>query len=260
MTMWVYGDSFAAPGPGCWPSQTAALLKQQLINQALGGSSTEYSFRLFARALQQRSFQPGDIIVFVTSTPGRLFFQHHQQHAPQEAGMYFHPDCEYPWYQRNRKQVQWYLENVDWSVLSLNHEAYISTMRDAARQHPDCLFVTLPVTTSTELLGLCVDPPNFVRSHVSLMDISSREVRGYSLPQFYDLHPDPRTCHLCVPNLRTLTQCMVRVIQDRCAAHISADLFETDLITGIRNRRQYMDLVRRDVLCWKDWFAERLRD
>lgn len=258
MTMWVYGDSFASAGEGCWPSQTAALLGQTLINQALGGSSTEYSFRLFAQDLRAGRFQPGDCVVFVTSTPGRLFFQHHTLHAPQEAGMYFDPACDYDWYRRNQKQVRWYLENIDWGILSLNHEAYISTMRDAARQHPQCLFVTLPNSTTDQDLGLTVDPPNFLRSHVSLMEISSREIRGYTLPQFYAQHPDPRTCHLCVPNLRRLSQLMVRVIEDRRIDHISADQFQTDLITAIRNRRQYMDYVRRGVLCWKDWFAHRI--
>ena len=259
MNIWVYGDSFAEANVKCWSSQLAEKLKMPIVNQAIGGSSTEYSFRLFTDNVKNRDFQKGDIIIFVTSIPGRLFFKHHTTDAPREAGMYFHPDCQYDWFSKNKKYVYWYLENIDRSILRLNHEAYVSTIKDAAYQFPDCLFIVLPNSNIEDNFNLTVNPPNFLRSYTSLMEISSREIIGYTSIQFYDAHPEPRSCHLCLPNLKILADLMAKSIKHRDISYVSYDKFQTDLITVIKTKKEYINYVRRDILSWKDWFYERLK-
>lgn len=259
MTLRIYGDSFGENDTEqSWSSKVSQKLKRQMINKALGGTSTEYSFRLFVEDIKAGVFETGDIIIFVTSTPGRLFFKHHIT-APREAGMVFTAPKSYDWYWNNIKHIRWYLENIDWTVLKLSHEAYISAIKDAAYQYPDCLFVILSNSESGEDFDIKIDPPNFLRSRTYLLEISRREVLSGTLEKFYTEYVDPRINHLCLPNLEILSDLVIESIRKRDVSCITYDKFQTNLIDPITTRKEYINYVNSGMIPWRDWWYEQLK-
>ena len=73
-TLRVYGDSFASPEytgtqrvQSGWASILSLFLGIPLSNRAIAGSSTEYSFQLFAEDVINNRIGDTDIIIFVVS-------------------------------------------------------------------------------------------------------------------------------------------------------------------------------------------------
>lgn len=259
MTIRVYGDSFGEDDHEMsWPRQVSNKMKRPIVNYALGGSSTEYSFRMFINDVKNKVFCSGDIIIFVTSTPGRLFFYHHAQ-APREAGMVFNAPDSYEWYHHNAKYIKWYLKNIDWGVLQLNHEAYISAIKDAAYQFPDCLFIVLSNSDSGQNFNISKNPVNFLRSYTYLLKISEKEIIGGNTKQFYESHLDPRINHLCLPNLEILSDLIIESIRKRDVSDITYDKFKTNLIDAIKTKKDYINYVNDGVLAWREWWCNQLK-
>lgn len=259
MTIRVYGDSFGEDDHDLsWPRQVSTKMQLPIVNHALGGSSTEYSFKLFIDDVNNSTFRSGDIMIFITSTPGRLFFQHQMSHAPREAGMVFNAPDSYEWYWSNVKHIRWYLRNIDWKVLQLNHEAYISAIKDVARHYQDCLFIVMSNSYSGQDFNVNTDPSNFLRSRTYLLEVSRREIHDGNIEKFYNAHPDPRINHLCLPNLNTLSDLMIQAIQQRDISCITYDRFRSDLFDVVNTRKYYKDLVDQGILAWRDWWYQRL--
>ena len=230
-----------------------------MVNKALGGSSTEYSFRLFVQDLKAQVFGAGDIVIFVTSTPGRLFFKHQNNTAPREAGMVFTAPQSYDWYWNNVKYIRWYLENIDWDILRLNHEAYVSAIKDAAYQCPKCLFIVLSNSDSGEDFDIKTNPPNFLRSRTYLLEVSRREIHDGNIEKFYNDYPDPRINHLCLPNLEILSDLVIESIRKHDISCIAYDKFKTDLIDTVTTKKDYINYVNSGMIPWRDWWYEQLK-
>jgi hypothetical protein len=257
----IYGDSYAAPRIGCWANILANKLKIPEINKAVEGSSTEYAIKCFFQDLFSDNIGYNDIIIFVTSTPGRLHFEFQNQN-PGSAVQYLRAASkEDHWYWENKDHLEWYLVNQDMNLNSINHESYIKFIKDVAWNRPDNLFIILSNSNSridTTRLDK-INPPNFLRSYTYLNTVSENEIIDADLHNVYQdfvsyTGHDPRSNHLSVPNLEILSELLYYSIKRLTVSNITYEKFKTQILKKIRKKQDWVEGIDQGLYYYLDWY------
>lgn len=261
----VYGDSFAAKTMSehfCWADYVGKNLELEVINNAITGSSTEYSVKMLINDINSIT---NDIIIFVTSTPGRLHFRHQNYSRPETAVQYLHgaPDngLNHSWYHDNKDHIEWWMGNVDHQLLGINHEAYIHLIRGIAKSNPDAIFLVIPNSDHRIHIDGGTNPPNFLTTNVCLNEISQFEL-DRATPTYrewvqYSIY-DYRINHLSNPNIKILSTLVTESIQNMSLDNITYDKFKTNFLHPIRSIKQYHDYVDLGYLTYAKWVEKQL--
>lgn len=269
-TIRVYGDSFAAPNPDfdCWPAILGKKINLPVANKAVPGSSTEYAIKCFIQDIQNNIIQDNDIVIFVTSTPGRLHFNFQNTERPDTGSSYLHEPTtnnrhKYePWYFKNKDHINWWIVNQDHRLNEINHEAYIHLIKDFAWTKPLATFIVLGNTDHRVSIPGGQNPKNFLQSFTYLNRISENEYStgGSYLEWVKHTNWDLRINHLSIPNLHILAELVEESITNLTVDNITYDKFLTKLMDPISTKAQYADYLANGYLYDMyslDWFAER---
>jgi hypothetical protein len=258
-TLRIYGDSFGAPSAAdtkCWADILAAKLNVPVVNKAISGSGTEYSIKQLISDVS--IIEDNDIVIFVTSTPGRLHFQK-QISDPHTASLYLRDPVgkQHQWYWDNKKHIEWWMVNADQRLLDLNHEAYLHLIKDIAVSKPNATFIIL-ANSDHRVHIPSIEPKNFLRCDTYLHEISSREMADPANTYFkwtehttYDL----RVNHLTIPNLNTLANLLEESITTLSVDNITYDKFKSRFLVPVRVKKEYLDYVEQGYLYQSEWFS-----
>jgi hypothetical protein len=262
-TLRVYGDSFAdsrAAAAG-WVKILSEKLDIALKNNAMSSSSTEYSFKLFMDDVQNNVIGDTDIIIFVTSSLGRLYFSYQQHKNPESAALFLRPPSpnikqDWSWYHENKNHIEWWMLNNDRDTQSNSFEAYLQVLKVFAISRPACTVIVLPAFeynySEDPFQETC--PRNFLRPSVILMNISKAEI-GFKHHETMDypwftqfIKFDPRVNHLTNPNLNILAELLAESIETLSVTNITYDKFQSNNITQIEYKDQYMNYLKSNII------------
>ena len=179
--LFIYGDSYSNSTKfETWPKLVADGLNYELVNSAVPGSSTEYSFLKWSNDVKEHTFAPNDKIIFVISSPGRLHFEY-QLFADPSSGSRFTfqnldtKDSKNFWHTANKDKIRWYLQHRSLELNQLTHEAYLNTFKVFAFENPTIDFLALNNSHYENILNLNIEPSNFFHPKISLQEVSSNE-------------------------------------------------------------------------------------
>jgi hypothetical protein len=254
--IWVYGDSFAAPGEvdaKSWLDRLGRLLNLQVNNSAINGASTEYAIKNFVGAVHGNSIQDEDIVIFVNSSVGRMHFQY-QNEQPHTAVWkngdgYDLSDPKHHWFSNNKHYLEWYLSNIDLHVTSIAHEGFLHILKNFAETRNGPVIVLSNMSHNLDMpMGQI--PKNFLRPKILLNEIAVSEVHNrasYSEWVKYTGN-DLRMNHLSVPNLLILAKLVAQSITDLDTNCLTYDRFEKDIFKPVKNKAQYLEYVAQGLL------------
>ena len=271
----IYGDSFASIQPNdqnitSWPELLARKLQLPIVNNAIPGSSTENAVKNLCHDVENSVIKDNDIIVIVLSSSGRLNFQYQTEH-PETAVEYLRdpinrPGHNHSWYWKNKNHIEWYIVNQDYQMLTINHTAYVSLIKDIANKLPACKFVILENTHFEFPNGLDYYPKNCIRSKISLNTVSNNEFDfppGIDNPyQYWTQFTtfDARQNHLSKPNLVILSNLLFEAINNMNIDNISYDKFLQKHLKQIKNTSEYMYYVKQDFVDYNEWLFKFIKN
>lgn len=265
-TLRVYGDSFVAATPGfkCWPEILSDRLSIPLVNRGVSGSSTEYSIKCFVEDVQHKNISDDDIVIFVTSTAGRLHFSFQNNDRPDTGSAYLHrPESRTRdwWYFQNKDFIEWTIVNQDVQLLDINHEAYIHLIEGVARSKPNATFILLGNSDHRTKVGRGDFPKNFLQSETFLNTISQNEyIEPVSYPE-WTKHTrwDLRVNHMSIPNLHIMAEQINQSINSGVLSNLTYDKFKTKIMSPISSKSQYLDYIKNNYIYDMyslDWFTK----
>lgn len=256
----VYGDSFASSendGYAAWVDQLGKKLELNVLNRAVSGSSSEYAMKCLIGDVHRGFFEKDDIIIFVSSTPGRLHFEF-QNNRPETASQYWNNvdtrDPKHDWYNRSKKHIEWYMVNYDGRMSAINHSCYVHALKNLAAANPECTIVHLSNSHHNyhEPIDLPLGPipRNFLQPDIFLNTVSSNEYIGsLDYTEFIKYTGyDPRLNHMCNVNLDILSTVIADAIKTHRVDKIKYDIFEKSVFNIITNRTDYISYIGRGLL------------
>jgi hypothetical protein len=270
-TLRIYGDSFAADQPSSWTIILAALLGVPIVNKAISGSSTEYSVYTFINDVNNNVIGDEDIIVFVPSSTGRLYFSYQLHNAPSTASIYMHKsanfDKSHEWFWKNKDNIEWWMANNNTKMQSITFESYIQLLKNFALSKPSSIMLVLQVFNNGYIRDIFnnVPPHNFLRPEIYIGNVSRDETDQNSSSYFkYGdwtefVKDDPRSNHLTVPNLNILANLLYTSIKNLNADKITYDKFKTNIINKITSKDQYLQYVNDGILTYRPVIENNLK-
>ena len=265
-TIRVYGDSFAAGAtfgnpavPVGWAYQLGELLNLPVKNNAVDGSSTEYAIKTFIKDIENNVISNDDIIFYVPSGLGRLYFSHQLNIAPSTASGYLRDPpskINHDWYWDNKSHIEWWMVNNDRSMQEISFQAYTLLLKNFALVNPNCTIIILPTydEPSTYTLSDAANPTNFLKSKIYLSKISRNEIsckdkKNFSWVDWQKFTKiDPRANHLTNINLTILVKLLAESIQALNIDNITYEQFQTDIIQVITSKEQYLNYISDGML------------
>ena len=265
-TIRIYGDSFASTRildintKFGWGEMLGDLLSFPVQNNAISGSSTEYSIKLFINDIENNLIGDDDIIIYVPSSQGRLYFSHQLNNAPNTAslythkGSYFNPKQSHEWYWENKTHIEWWMVNNNRDMQEITFESYIQLLKNFAISKPNCIVIVLPAYSIkyTQDIFNNLPPTNFLRANMDLFTVSRAEiddVEGYEFNRWTKFtKEDSRQNHLTRPNLTILVNLLAEAIQTLNMDNITYDKFQTKIIKTITSKEEYLKYVENNIL------------
>jgi hypothetical protein len=252
--VYAYGDSYSSNGHQYhdkneviefygWVEILAKKMNHELLNRAVSGGSTENAMLKFTEDIKENRFESDDVILFQTSTPGRLHLQF-QKERPETASVYLHEvditQSRHVWYRRNQRYIQWYLANFDINIAQLNHVCYQHTIINFASSRPDLKVVLLSNTDQDEQIKLPTPPKNCIIVPIELDRVASNEWINCTYDEWTSFTRfDARINHLSNPNLNTLAQLVLESLNTGSTDHFTYDKFRQRIFSPIRSREDY---------------------
>jgi hypothetical protein len=228
-----------------WAQILAKKLGYELLNRGISGGSTENAMMKFADDIKVNQFESGDVILFQTSTPGRLHLEF-QKTRPETASKYLHEvDVTQPhnaWYRENQRYIRWYIENFDVNVAQLNHVCYQHTIINFALSRPDLKIVLLSNADQDEYEHIKLPEPsqNCIIVPTELNRISKNELIDCTYNDWISFTKyDARINHLSNPNLNTLVQLVFESLNTGRTDHFTYERFQQRMFSPILSQADY---------------------
>jgi hypothetical protein len=269
--IYAYGDSYLDNGHRYhdkntviefygWAQLLAKKLDRELLNRAVSGGSTENAMMKLTKDIKEDVFESGDVIIFQTSTPGRLHLLF-QQERPETASVYLHEvDISQPrhaWYRRNQRYIQWYLANFDVNVAQLNHVCYQHTIINFARSRPDLKVILLSNTDQKEQIKLPEPSENCMIVPTELDRIAKNEWIDCTYNDWISFTRfDARTNHLSNPNLNILVELVLEALVTGRTDHFTYDKFLQRIFSPILSREEYYRYAEQGLIYNKPAFFD----
>lgn len=253
----VYGDSYVADDDEkpSWVFNIASKLKTNYQNNAISGSSTEYSIKKFIKDVDK--FLPNDIIIFCFSTVGRLSFEYINNKLPNSSCAFsndYKTNPHFEWFRKNEDYLKWFVMERDMQLLNINVEGYHCILRSFAMSNPDKILVILTNTDHQfrDIINLDCGS-NYIRPNIQLNRISSNEFLDCNTYNEFTKYTrfDCRTNHLTEENRKILSDLIVRSINLRNVDEITYEKFQSRNISVIQNAKEYRRYVDRGTIPYK---------
>lgn len=265
-TLRVYGDSYAAPLDNCWASILSTKLNLPVVNKAISGGSTEFAFFNLVEDMNNNTIGDDDVIIFVGSTPGRLYLNFQRQ-RPETASLYLreppNANHDHSWYWANKKYIDWYLANQDHRIHEMQQEAYMHMIKTYAESKPNCTFIIMCNSDLNVAMPDVALPANFLRSYTYLTTVSSNEMIGITENHYSEWTSvsiyDVRSNHLGNPNLRILADLLEQSIRTKSIANITYDKFKQNYLHKILSKQQYKEDCSMGLYPFSNWFYEQIK-
>lgn len=261
--IYVYGDSYVASNEYevGWVTRLAEKLNKTVVNKGISGSSTEYAIEEFTNDVELSAFLDGDIIIFCTSTPGRLNLMY-QRTNPGTGSRFLHngPDSleETRWFYKNRRGLQWYIANRNLREAAINHESYIHLLKSFADNNPTIKIILLSNSDHMCHIPLKIHNSNFIRPDIYLNTISSNEIIGrLSYDEWTSSglrFIDPRINHLSTKNQSILIDLMIEALSTGNTSGFTYDKFLSDIFEPISSKEQYLSYIHQGLITPLDTF------
>jgi len=265
-TIRIYGDSYAVkerfgdPGRDTgWGEMLENLLDIPVKNNAQSGSCTEYAIKLFLSDIQNNVIGDDDIIIYVPSSLGRLYFSYQLNELPESASFYQVPPKYIPkshtWYWESKDHIEWWMINNDRYMQSITFKSYINLLKMFAMSNPKFTVIVLPTQYTSDYVpdvseNIAVN--NFLKPNIFLSDIAENEITNISGFNFHEwikyTKADPRANHLTQPNLTILANLLVESIKTLNIDNITTDKFQTNIISPIKSKEEYLKYVSDGIL------------
>jgi len=268
-TIRVYGDSFAAGAtfgtpavPVGWAYHLGKLLNLPVKNNAVDGSSTEYAIKTFIKDVENNVIGDNDIIFYVPSGLGRLYFSHQLDAAPSTASGYLRDPpskINHDWYWDNKSHIEWWMVNNDRGMQSISFQSYMLVLKNFALVNPNCTIIILPTYDETLYFPQYplfdkMSPVNYLKSKVYLSKVSRNEIlvkdrKNFSWVDWQKFTKiDPRANHLTNINLTILVKLLAESIQTLNIDNITYEQFQNDIIQVITSKEQYLNYISDGML------------
>jgi hypothetical protein len=197
-------------------------------------------------------FSSGDLIIFQTSTAGRLHFQH-QIERPETGSKYLHSPSKFfdnkdhSWYYENKKFIEWYWVNYSNVISELNCISYNFFIKNFAENNPNLKVVLIQSEVHHYSFPYATIPANFYSPNFRLCPVSFSEMtQPTSYNDFVKYSTwDVRVNHLTIPNLKK----MANLVCDFYTENKKIENFENyfldkciDVPKNMDDYKKYVDL------------------
>ena len=231
----------------------------EVSNYAIGGSGTDFATWKLFECISQNSISPEDIVIFQTSSFGRMNLQYQIYEKPATAVKYINEpetwstDTDFVWFYENSDHIKWYLANRCWDLELVRHIAFLQLVKAWALANPEILVIALQLDVlhhNQNIGSLALSTPkpfsenNFLIPDIGLYPISIME-SGLTYEQFTEFtNWDIRLNHLSLPNRLKLAEVLDQAIKTRDVSQITYDCFHKNIIGCIKNSedlKKYVD-------------------
>jgi hypothetical protein len=276
MKLHIYGDSFAEGNKKwdieninyCWPEKVAENLGLKFINNAISGSSAEFSMYRFVNDIENENIDSDDIIIYVQTSFDRLYFNYFIHDNPRMSCYFLGVNKEeinstpqYSYFRENYDHLVWYYNNIEEKINRLYHESFLHSIKNYAVNNPGVKILLLLLEPMSELaemdhFGFFENlPKNLYFPNLSLRTISENEftdtwdVQRWSKIAGYD----PRVNHFSCPNLETLVNLTTNTFKEGSIENWSVDKFATKIFSRVDTLEKYLDYCDQKMLwCYSD--------
>lgn len=262
--IYAYGDSYTedTQHSASWVKHLANKMESRIVNQSIGGSSTEYSIKQFIKNL--KLYKPGDTIIFCFSTVGRLNLKYINDKIPRTACSFYNdyktnPNCG--WYLEHEDHLKWYVNEIDFDLLDINFEGYHHILKNFADKNPEITVFVIVNTKHTYFNDSSIENTNnYIRANIELSKISSAETGEMTYDDFtFHTKVDPRANHLVEQNRKILVEAVYKAIQTKSTEHITNDIFLKDIITAIKTFDEYKNYVNNGTILPNSDISKKLK-
>jgi hypothetical protein len=269
-TIRIYGDSYAVkerfgnpPVIVGWGQMLEELLSIPVKNNARSGSGTEYAIKSFMDDVQNNVIGEDDIIIYVPSSLGRLYFSYQLNELPESASFYrVAPEYipkSHTWYWDNKDHIEWWMVNNDRYMQSITFESYVNLLKMFAMANPKCTVIVLPTQNNTDIVpdvSKNISINNFLKANIFLSEITAAEITNATVYDFYRwtkfTKVDPRANHLTQTNLKILANLLTESIKTLNIDNITFDKFQSNIINPVKSKEEYLKCINDGLLVYRN--------
>lgn len=261
--LWAFGDSALWErnfltgdyAHETWINILADELNLELQNHALGGTSIEWVFYTYHRALE--NIKKGDVVILALTSINRRWVVSRDPAFTQPALLEDLPFSkqvvDFKGYtQEEMTAFDYLLNNVNAELMQIQLELFIDAVA-AHQKEKEFVVITMPSTTITEKCD--ISRPNFINCYGNFYNIAKREVTPETHPRVI---PDPRVNHIVGANHLILAKKYMEAIRHGGTIDLNNGFVENILgDTEIENMRNHMENNRTLWQNGKDYFSKK---
>lgn len=261
--LWAFGDSALWErnfltgdyAHETWINILADELNLELQNHALGGTSIEWVFYTYHRALE--NIKKGDVVILALTSINRRWVVSRDPAFTQPALLEDLPFSkqvvDFKGYTQGEiRAFDYLLNNVNAELMQIQLELFIDAVA-AHQKEKEFVVITMPSTTITEKCD--ISRPNFINCYGNFYNIAKREVTPETHPRVI---PDPRVNHLVGANHLILAKKYMEAIRHGGTIDLNNGFVENILgDKEIENMRNHMENNRTLWQNGKDYFSKK---
>lgn len=261
--LWAFGDSALWErnfltgdyAHETWINILADELNLKLQNHALGGTSIEWVFYTYHRALE--NIKKGDVVILALTSINRRWVVSRDPAFTQPALLEDLPFSkqvvDFKGYtQEEMTAFDYLLNNVNAELMQIQLELFIDAVA-AHQKEKEFVVITMPSTTITEKCD--ISRPNFINCYGNFYNIAKREVTPETHPRVI---PDPRVNHIVGANHLILAKKYMEAIRHGGTIDLNNGFVENILgDKEIENMRNHMENNRTLWQNGKDYFSKK---
>lgn len=271
MKLIIYGDSFASRNiradvqnkQFCWAERVAKNLDLKYINNAVSGSSAEFSMYKFVDDIENNRIDSNDYIIYVQTNHNRLYSNHFIHKQPDMSAAFpwlskeeIESNSKYYYFRQNYDHFVWYYSNLEQKVDILHHESFLHSIKSYAAHNPGLKILLLLLEPIEDHFGFFENlPKNLYFPNLSLNNISEDEFEdNWNVKKWSKLvGVDPRLNHLSRPNLKTLANLATDTFRNGYVGNWDKDKFITKIFSQVDTLEKYVDYCNKKMLwCYLD--------
>jgi hypothetical protein len=261
--LWAFGDSalwernFLTDeyAHETWINTVADELNLELQNHALGGTSIEWVFYTYHRALQ--NIKKGDVVILALTSINRRWVVSRDPAFTQPALLEDLPFSKqiinFKGYTNEELLAfDYLLNNVNPILMQSQLELFIDAVA-AHQKEKGFTVIPVPSTTITEKCN--INRPNFINCHGNFYNVAKREVTPETHPRVI---PDPRINHIIGPNHVIMANKFVNAIRNGGTIDLNTGFVENVLDDeAIQHMRNNLERNRELWTNGKDYFSKK---
>ena len=261
--LWAFGDSALWErnfltgdyAHETWINILADELNLKLQNHALGGTSIEWVFYTYHRALE--NIKKGDVVILALTSINRRWVVSRDPAFTQPALLEDLPFSkqvvDFKGYtQEEMTAFDYLLNNVNAELMQIQLELFIDAVA-AHQKEKEFVVITMPSTTITEKCD--ISRPHLINCYGNFYNIAKREVTPETHPRVI---PDPRVNHIVGANHLILAKKYMEAIRHGGTIDLNNGFVEN--ILGDKEIENMQNHMENNITLWKngkDYFSKK---